>query len=239
MENDAKNLIAITLAIDWAPDEVIQYAVNLLEEYGVKATLLATHDSEYLKSLDDTKYEVGLHPDFNEGGDYNKIIRELKAIYPEAIGVCSHSLFQSSRILQLFIDNGLKYELNTFIPFQERLHPFMRVRGIVSIPCYFGDDMHYCTEVAFELSELQIHSKGLKIYGFHPIHIFMNTNSMEHYDNFKPFYHEPDILKKHRNSGRGTQTLFVDLLRYLAENQVPTYLCREIYREYLMESKIL
>jgi len=237
MEDIISDLIAIVFAIDWAPDEIIQYCIDLLEEYEVKATFFATHHSEYLKSLDSTRYEIGIHPNFNDGGDYNRIIKELKTVYPKAIGVCSHSLFQSSKILQLFIDNGLKYEMNTYVPLQEGLRPFTRLKGIVSIPFYWGDDGHFSTKAVFGLSELRIHEKGLKVCAFHPIHVFMNTNSVEHYDSFKAFYQEADILKKCRNSERGIQTLFIHLLQYLADNRVPTYLCRDIYKEYLVRTE--
>ncbi len=238
MWDHPRDLIAITFDVDWAPEEVIQYTVDLLDKYQVKATFFATGESNCLKSVDTTRYEVGLHPNFNQGGDHNEIITKLKAVYTDAWGVSSHSLFQSSRILQLFVDNGLKYEMNTYTPLIEGLHPFMRLKGIVSIPFYWADSGHFLFEESFELSRLKLDKKGLKIYSFHPIHVFMNTESMGHYDTYKSFYHEPDILKKYRNTGPGTQTLLVQLLQYLNDNKLPTYLGREICSQYLEESRI-
>jgi len=231
--------IGITVDIDWAPDEVVEYFVNLLEQYRVKATLFATHESNLIKSLDSTKYEVGIHPIFHDGCDYNKILEELMCIYPKAIGVRSHSLFESSQILQLFLDNGLKYDVNTFIPLREGLYPFMRLNKLVRIPYYWGDAANFSTQTTFELSELQIYKKGLKIYSFHPIHVFMNTNSTGHYNSYKSYYHEPDILINHRNAGKGTQTLFKELLEYMSENKIEAYTCEEIYLEYLDRGKPL
>ena len=229
----------VTLDVDWAPDEVIRYTIDLLAKYGVKATLFATHESDYLKSLDMNKYEIGIHPNFNQGGDHSEIIEKLKAIYPDSIGVRSHSLFQSSQLLQLFIDNGLKYEVNTFIPLMEGIHPFVRVKGIVSIPFYWEDDYHYLLGTPFELCQLKVDKEGLKIYNFHPIHVFMNTNSAEHYNSFKAFYNDLDILKKHRNNGKGIRTLFVGLLRYLTSNNLPTHTCEEICSKYISAGKPL
>lgn len=227
--------IAITFDIDWAPDEVVESVTNVLEEHRVKATFFATHRSDFMRSLDSAKYEIGIHPNFNKGSDYNRIVEDLKAIYPKAIGVRSHGLFQSTNILQLFLDNGLKYDVNTFIPFGEGLYPFTRLNKLVCIPFYWEDDVHFCNQTIFELSELQIHKKGLKIYNFHPIHIFMNTESRRHYISFKPFYQQPDILISRRNKGKGIQTLFIELLRYLSDNNIRTYTCEEIYRKYSME----
>lgn len=147
--------IGITFDIDWAPTEVLEYVVNLLQEYQVKATFFATDNSDFLKSLDKTYYEIGIHPNFMGDGEYNKIIEDLKAIYPEAIGVRSHSLLESSHILQLFLNNGLKYDMNTFIPLREGLYPFMRLNKLVRIPYYWEDDAHFSSQSTFQLSEVK------------------------------------------------------------------------------------
>lgn len=59
------NDICITLDVDWANDEVIEYSTKLLEKYNVKATIFATHESELLKFLE-KKFEIGIHPNFIE-----------------------------------------------------------------------------------------------------------------------------------------------------------------------------
>lgn len=233
------NKIGITFDIDWAPDNVVEYVLRLLEEYQVKATFFATHDSALLKSIDNARYEIGIHPNFSDSNNYDKTIAELEAVYPKALGVRSHGLFQSSHILQLFINNGLKYDVNTFIPLREGLYPFTRLNKLVCIPFYWEDDTHFSNQTKFEISKLQIHKRGLKIYNFHPIHVFMNTDSREHYSGYKSFYHQPDMLEKYRNSSKGIGTLFKELLQYLGENKLPTYTCEEIYREYLAKEKPL
>ncbi|KFD40772.1 hypothetical protein DK28_0215645 [Peptococcaceae bacterium SCADC1_2_3] len=233
--------ICITFDIDWVSDELVKYVVNLLEQYQIKATFFATHESALLKSLDSAKYEIGIHPNFNKGDDYNKIIEDLKVIYPKAIGVRSHSLFESSHILRLFLDNGLKYDTNTFIPLRKELYPFIRLNKLVRIPYYWEDDAHFSRpKITFKLSELQLHKRGLKIYNFHPIHIFMNTDSLEHYNKYMSFYHQSDILINFRNhGGEGISTLFLELLEFLDQNMLPTYTCKEIYHEYLTKEKNL
>ncbi len=217
------NKVGITFDIDWAPDGVVEYVLSLLEEYQVRATFFATHDSALLKSLDSARYEISIHPNFSDSNNHDKTIAELKAVYHEALGVRSHGLFQSSHLLQLFINNGLRYDVNTFIPLREGLYPFMRLNKLVCIPYYWEDDAHFSSQTKFELSELELRKKGLKIYNFHPMHVFMNTDSQEHYSRYKPFYHQPDILRKHRNSGKGIGTLFKKLIQYLSENILPTY----------------
>ena len=232
--------ICITFDIDWAPDEVVESVTNVLEEHRAKATFFATHRSDLLRSLDSAKYEVGIHPNFDDRTDNNEVIRELKAIYPEAIGVRSHGLFCSTNILQICLANGLKYDVNTFIPLREGLYPFTRLNRlnkIICIPYYWEDDTHFTNQTPFELSKLELHKEGLKIYNFHPIHIFMNTESQEHYADYKAFYLQPDTLRKYRNMGGGTRTLFIALLKYISDNAIQTYTCKEIYDEYCEREK--
>jgi len=236
MKNDAWNQIAITFDIDWVADEVIQYTVDFLDKYRVKATFFATHWSSYLEALDSSRYEISLHPNFERDSDYNdytKTIKALKALYPEAIGVRSHLLFQSGPLLQVFIDNGLSYESNAFVLLVAGLRPYHYFKKLVSIPCYWGDDWHYLAGLDFELSRLRVNKHGLKVYAFHPIHIFANTISDNHYLSFKQYLHEPDTLQKYRHKGRGIGTLFEDLLQYLSRNRLETYTCKEIYEEYI------
>lgn len=233
MKNDVRNQISITFDIDWVADEVIQYTVDFLEKYQVKATFFATHWSNYLKGLDSSRYEIGLHPNFEKDGDCNKTIKALKALYPEAIGVRSHLLFQSGPLLQVFIDNGLSYESNAFVPLVTGLRPYRCLNKLVSMPCYWGDDYHYLAGFDFELCRLGVGNRGLKVYMFHPIHIFANTISDKHYLSFKQYLQEPVTVQKYRHNGKGIGTLFEDLLQYLSGNSLATYTCKEIYEAYI------
>ena len=231
------NRICITLDIDWARDEIVRPVIEMMEQAGVKATLFATHQSQLLNDLDADQFEVGLHPNFNEAnGDFNGPIQELKALYPRAKGVRSHSLFQSSHILRLFKKNGLKYEGNAFLPFHEGLRPVVKVKGLVSIPFYWEDDMHFLLGYPFKLEVLRLEAPGLKVFSFHPIHVFMNTCSEEHYVSYRRYYQDPEKLKQSMNlQGEGVATLFRSLLDYTSKSEKPTYTLYEIYKEYVAE----
>lgn len=235
------NKIGITLDIDWVSDTIIKYSIDLLEKYQIKATLFATHESGFLKSLSKNKYEIGIHPNLTNNNDWGKAIQDLRNIYPDAIGVRCHGLTQSSDIHGLFINNGLKYEVNTFIPLREGLSPYCRPRGngenMVCIPFYWEDDGLFLNSSIFDISRLGMNKKGLKIYNFHPMHVFMNTKSSEHYGSYKQFYHQPDVLMEYRWKGKGIGTLFIELLQYLKDSRTATYTCKEIYEEYIISGE--
>jgi hypothetical protein len=169
-----KNRVCITLDVDWVNENILQYVVDILNRYDIRATFFATHDSKLLKQLNNIKFEIGLHPNFNNSnGDFEKPIKDLKEIYPDAMGARSHSLFVSSNILKNYKKYGMKYESNNFLYLHPNLEVTKRFKNFKSIPFFWSDDK------TIELEEEEINSyldiDGLKIYNFHPIHIFLNT----------------------------------------------------------------
>jgi len=224
------NEICVTLDIDWASDEIVKYSVDLLEEYNVKTTIFATHKSELLTSLQ-KRFEIGIHP--NLEFDIEEPTSKLLQTYPDAIGVRSHGGLQSTNIFRFMISKGLKYDSSTYIPLRENLYPWWRLEKLVCIPIFWCDDTMFYSGLPFDFSYLHILKTGLKVYLFHPIHIFMNTQSGEHYKKFKPFYHQIDRLTKLKGRGSGTRTLFVELLRYLQQNKIESHTCKEVYEKWM------
>src|SRR5689334_1739277 len=114
--------------------------MNLLEYYGVKCTFFSTHHSLELAKSNKKLFEIGIHPNFNPilSGKSDKravdIIDDIMDIHPEAQGVRSHSMLQSTAILQLFADNKLLYDANHFMPYHTGLKPFKLWNGMVRIP---------------------------------------------------------------------------------------------------------
>ncbi len=228
--------ICVTLDTDWASDELIEYSIQLLKEYEIKATIFATHESSLLKSLDRKQFEIGIHPNLANSDDYEKAVDDLLRIYPQSIGVRCHGCVQSTNIFRLYIQKGLKYDSSTYIPLRENLYPWWRLKKLVCVPFYWADDTMFSSGLPFDSSQLHLSKGGLKVYVFHPIHIFSNTQSEDHYKKLKPFYNQVDKLTSMRGENGGTQTLFVELLRYI-KNNAESYTCKDIYREWVKSSK--
>lgn len=234
MPHDLSPRICITLDLDWAPDDVVEPVLDAIRAAGAKCTVFATHASPLLMSLDDDGIEVGLHPNFNDcAGDFEPRVRDLKYIYPRAVGARSHSLFVSSHILQLYRKYDLTYEANIFLGMHQYLHPVMRFPNFVSIPFYWSDDR---LEVSgdSDLASLQLDTPGLKVLNFHPLHVFMNTYSEKHYLSYKPHCQDPAKLRMLVNRERpGVWTLFDALLSQVHEAGTVTYTMREIYNRFI------
>jgi hypothetical protein len=236
MNNESTdNEIYLTFDVDWAPDEVMAPLVEMLKEANLKATFFATHASELLAGLSEDQFEIGLHPNFNHAnGNFKEPIQTLKGHYPQARGGRSHSLFVSSHILQLYIDHGLKYESNIFMPLHEGLHPVLRFEDFISIPFYWSDDKHLSLKTPFEIEELGLETRGMKVLNFHPMHVFMNTLSDEHYASYKAHYQNPSRLKDFVNrESKGMGTLFRSVLDYLKSAGAHTDTLYSVYQNYI------
>jgi hypothetical protein len=234
IQSESASQICISLDVDWAPDEIIKPVVEAMQHHGVKATFFATNASELLSGLDEDQFEVGLHPNFNNAnGDFRPPLETLKRSYPKAKGARSHSLFVSSHILELYIENGLKYESNIFLSGHHDLHPVIRFEEFLSIPFYWSDDKHISLRTPFELDQLALEMPGIKVLNFHPMHVFMNTSSDEHYQQYKRHYQEPGNLQEFINRERpGIGTLFTSVLEYLETTKHPTTTLYELYQQY-------
>jgi len=144
-----EDYLFLTFDIDWACDDVLAYTIDMVEEAGVYATWFVTHDTPLLERLrENPKFELGIHPNFNNilAGKYDpeneknaeEVVEKLLSIVPEARSVRSHSMTQSSQLLQLFVERGLTHDCNHFIPHQTGIDlcPWYLWNGIVKVP-YF------------------------------------------------------------------------------------------------------
>jgi hypothetical protein len=224
----------LTLDVDWAPEEVLASVARLIDDAGLRATLFATHESDVLAALPDTHFEIGLHPRFNGDLLEEEPVRALKQTYPSARGARSHGLVASSRILQTYVAHGLIYESNIFLPFHDHVRPVLRFPRFASIPLTWSDDYHLLFSLPFELSAVHLEGPGLKVLNFHPIHVFMNTESPEHYERFKT--HSSDVQRMQRlknTDGSGLGTLFTALLERLSGRRDGNCTLIEVARAYL------
>jgi hypothetical protein len=224
-----RDTVAITLDVDWAPEEAIAATAAVLDAAGVKATYFATHDSEALRRLDPERFEIGLHPNFNDAlSDLERPLEELGALYPDALGARSHSLFVSSQILGLYRRHGLRYEANVFLDGHPDLRPVPRFADLVSIPFNWSDDKHLERGRDFTVEATGLDRPGLKVFNFHPIHVFMNTTSDAHYASYREHYRDAAALQPHVGDGDGIGTLFERLVKAIARRPEPAAHMSEI-----------
>lgn len=239
--------IIFTSDTDWAPEAVIADMLALFEEHGVPCTLFVTHPSEVVHQCNRDLVEVGIHPNFNpllngQERSADAVIDTLLEEYPEAKGSRAHSLTQSAFLSQIIADRGLQYESNELRPYTASVEPYRLWNGLVRVPFNWEDDVHFLYHCSYADCGLNIEADGLWVFNFHPMHVFLNTETEARYLDAKKYYHEADKLLAYRNTTDtpGARDLLLHLLRHVKETACPTEtlstLCQDVAEPYPVES---
>lgn len=202
--------IHLTIDADWCEDSILAETIEIVEDYGVPATWFLTNDSYLLPRLfDNPKFEIGIHPNFSrqlEGGATESAESELRRLletFPGCKSIRSHSIVSSSPLSKLFAEHGLTHESNYFIPFSDEfmIRPWIETCGLIQVPFCWADDasLIFGSDV---FGGPFFASPSLKVLDFHPIHIFLNTESMGHYESTRADHRSPDRLRNARFGGR-------------------------------------
>lgn len=189
----------LTLDVDWASDEQLNFVIDLLQKNNIKATFFITHETEVINRLrNNDLFELGIHPNFNpllieKGNKKNaeEILNDLLEIVPEAKVVRSHSMTHSGHLLNLFGKYNLKFSSQFFLNKQKNIYPVKHINGIIDLPVYFADD-GFIYEVDKQVVKINDYKKficsnkdSIRVFNFHPVHIFYNTDSFSTYNELK------------------------------------------------------
>lgn len=222
-ETWAGGQVFVTIDLDWAPDRVLEDTIALVERAGAAATWFVTHDTPLLARLRaNPRFELGIHPNFNfllagdarNGATAADVVDRLLAIVPEAAAVRSHSTTFSTGLLALCAARGLRYDCNCFVPHYAgiELRPWSTWTGMTMVPYCWEDDVAYLTGQDADIEAIA-RRPGLKVFDFHPIHVFLNTETAARYEAARGCLRDPDALARHRNtSAPGTRTRLEALL---------------------------
>ena len=226
--------VAFTCDIDWANEKVINDTINLFNNFGVKCTLFATHKSNTIDRCNRDLFEIGIHPNFNDillngkGKKAEQVLEDLIEIYPEALGIRSHSLTTSSRLLNLFKSFDLKYESNQIIPYSTRITPYKCWNGMTIIPFNFEDDVHFTYNKSFDISLIKtFQASDYLIMDFHPIHIYLNTDCEDTYEKSRDHFFSKELSSFKNNSIVGARDLLIRTLNEVKARGLKTYHLKE------------
>ena len=224
-------MIAIVLDIDWAPDFVIEAVAEILVEKGVCATWFITHASpvmEQLRRYPDL-FELGIHPNFLAGSTHGEtpaaVMQHCMQMVPEAVSMRTHSLYQSTPLLKQVAGlTQIENDVSLFMPYAAGLRPVrMWFAGcsLVRIPVYWSDTQEMVRPDSDWRLETLLAREGLKVFAFHPIHVYLNLDEPGPYQALKQ---ELPNLKSARKSdlaayirpGRGAGAFLSQLVDHLS-----------------------
>jgi hypothetical protein len=212
----------ITLDIDWACDEVISHAIDILERADVCATWFVTHQTPMLERLrENPKFELGIHPNFNfllngssqAGANASEVINNILKIVPESVSARSHSMTQSTNIMGILAKAGQIYDCNHFVPHQSgiSLKPWQTWNGLTKVPYFWEDDIACIYQEDVDMAALA-NTNGLKVFDFHPIHLYLNTEAIERYESSRAHHNDVAQLNSYVNDGVGARNYLLALL---------------------------
>ncbi|MDQ3021264.1 MAG: hypothetical protein M3R36_11955 [Bacteroidota bacterium] len=251
MEDNKFNIYALTFDIDWAPDFAIEKAATPLIENNIKCTWFVTHESPYLQKLYKHKdiFEFGIHPNFfpesTHGKTEKEVLQHICAIVPDSKVVRSHALYQSSRLLSTMIDDfGIETDTNLLLYLTPNILPHKiyfkhESKGIVRIPFFWEDDIAmYDRNINWDINSAVYHPIGIKIFNFHPILVYLNSESIHSYEKLKTLKPLNQLSKQevlpYVNNGihTGTEVFYNNLIIYLKEKNITSYKLSEIKNLY-------
>ena len=218
-----ENEIFLTFDVDWCSDDVLSYTLDILEKHNTKATIFMTNNTPLINRIRANKnIELGLHPNFNNllrgdfkyGKSIDDVLSYYKKIVPEAISVRSHSMTQNTHILDSFEKFNFIFECNTFIPFSSNvaLKPYKHwTKKLIKTPFFWEDDIHCIYEWKWDVN-LFLKNKGLKIFNFHPIHVFLNSENLTKYEASKKVSSHSELINL-KNKRYGTESFLYDLIK--------------------------
>lgn len=200
-------MIGISFDTDWQDGEVLQFTLDLLKKYHIKATFFCT-DKTKVKIKG---HEIAIHPNFASKDSPAMIIKKLKKDFPSSRGLRSHGIATSNEIILRAQKEKIKYQSNYLMYLKKNIEP-IKIYKMTELPIYWMDYYYLATEKhpRFRLKDFKLNQPGLKIFDFHPIHLYLNTISLKQYLKCKK---DPKNQRKYINENKpGIKTLLTTLL---------------------------
>ncbi|MBI4952855.1 MAG: hypothetical protein HY908_12540 [Myxococcales bacterium] len=224
-------MIAITLDVDWAPDFAIELAAQTLRDAGVRSTWFVTHCSPAIDRLaaEEDLFELGIHPNFLPGSSHGAtpeaVLDACMAMVPRARSMRTHGLVQSTGLFDLvMLRTPIRADVSMLLPRARHLAPFAWRRGgrsLTRFPYFWEDDVEMeSARPSWEVAPL-LEGPGLKIFGFHPIHVALNSADLGPYERLKREVGNMRAatagdIRSRAHDGHGARSVFDALVGHLA-----------------------
>jgi len=165
------------------------------------------------------------------------ILNELLDLYPEAIGLRSHSLYVHSKLRSIYAKRGIQYESNYMMYRVNDIKPFIMLPDVIQFPIYFMDDEWFRRQKKENKqppsAKKFFEPSGLKVFDFHPPHIAFNTPTTEYYQRHKEeYWSNTTDIERIRYEGFGVRDLFKSLLEEIERANHETALLSTLGQEY-------
>jgi hypothetical protein len=198
----------ICVDADWAHPRVTQYVLEYFERSRIKFTFFATDNQVAPNS---SLCELAWHPNF-ERGTCAAELDQLVALFPGVKGLRPHRLNWGDCDDQSLSPYKIKWVSSVYM--KDLWRPVFRSH-IVEIPISWGDNWWFLKRLAPAWQAIQSDASGIYVINFHPIHVLLNTETLEQYEAAKTYYQDPDVLlEKFRSpNANGVERMFKTVLK--------------------------
>lgn len=232
----AQTQVSLSFDVDWAPDEVLEDTIALLDAARVKATFFATHKTPVLQNLDRSRYEIGVHPNFNPllegkgGSTFRDVLEESMAMYEDVVGLRSHGVVSSGSLLYYAREIGFTYESNMYVP--AAVTPFRDYDTLIRIPMYWSDYRELLVRTPYRADALTLPAGVPAVLAFHPVHVFINSETPNRYQLTKNMPPTEKAQHRHQGEPKGIRDFLVEFLARIARENLETVTMREIAEQH-------
>lgn len=220
--------VYLTFHVEWAPDFVVAQVLELVGN--TPAAFLVTHPSPIVDEVRSARQDLGWHPNFlpgsTQGHSPAAVLDYLAAIVPAPVAVRSHKYACDTTILNMYVERGVKLDLTSL----DYLNPFIEPRtywnGLQRCATFWEDTVHIVRADPYQRSLYLPDGPGALVYNFHPIHIVLNSNSMEPYRAMLRALRGPSHLaswadlRPYVNPGYGVRNVLAEILEAVRLRQV-------------------
>lgn len=228
----------LTFDSDWCPSMVLELVLDMLDAAGgYKGVFFLTNrleESLMARLRDNKNIQIGIHPNlrfYDPGFSIDTVIDNLINEIPEATACRIHRLIWWPAIAKKLKVNGILYDSSVIMPYNPSIIPY-RVHGIFQFPIYFGDSYFMIRETPFSgFSSVFKRDAMLRVFNFHPIHIYANTTCDNDWQTIKKVLHNKDKLREAVEkiavkNKKGIRDLFEQLIGILKPGE--TYTLEEV-----------
>ena len=171
-------------------------------------------------------FELGIHPNFLAGSTHginpHDVMKHVMDIVPDAKVARTHSMFYSSQVSFYFVDFGIEVNSSYYLGGMKNVLPFATYHNkkcLIHLPYVWSEDGEmYKPNRSFRFDKDIVESAGVKVFGFHPIHIMLNSFDMNSYCLLKQGKSLCSLTKnqvmKFYNTGVGAGTFFKSFIKY-------------------------
>lgn len=209
----------ITIDADWAHPRIAAYILDKLERTRTRFTYFATENQIAPQS---PLCELAWHPNFERGPGVAEL-DQLANLFPGARGLRPHRLNWGDCDDATLRHYGIEWVSSVYL--KDSWQPVARP-GLVEVPIAWGDNWWFLKNLAPDWEAMRGEAPGIYVINFHPFHVFLNTVSLEQYEQAKTCYQEPEVLLRDFRSPRtdGVESVFEAVLD-AAQRSPERFLC--------------